>query len=315
MSSRKQRIGSTDEIVFMYYLVFALLYLFSLLPMWLLYKISDGLALLMYAIIRYRRGVVLGNLAIAFPEKTERQRKAIAKEFYRNFTDSFIETIKLLSASPDFLRERFVLDNPELLEHFYKKGQKVQLHMGHLFNWEMANVAMPLRTSFTFIVIYMPVDSRSFNRLFLHLRGRTGTVLLPATNMQRAILPYRHKQYMLTLVADQAPSGPERSYWLNFFGVPTPFVRTPERGARIANIPAVFARIYKIRRGYYRAELTTLSDQPATLPEGELTRLYRQMLEDSIRQQPGNYLWSHKRWKKTWKEEYAPLWIEKDEGK
>ena len=315
MSSRKQRTGSTDEIVFMYYLVFALLYLFSLLPMWLLYGVSDGLALLMYAIIRYRRGVVLSNLATAFPEKTERQRKAIAKEFYRNFTDSFIETIKLLSASPDFLRERFVLDNPELLEHFYDKGQKVQLHMGHLFNWEIANVAMPLRTSFTFIVIYMPVDNGAFNRLFLYLRGRTGTVLLPATNMQRAILPYRNKQYMLTLVADQAPSGPERSYWLNFFGKPTPFVRTPERGARIANIPAVFARIYKSRRGYYRAELTTLSDQPATLPEGELTRLYRQMLEDSIRRQPGNYLWSHKRWKKSWKEEYNPLWIEKDKGK
>jgi KDO2-lipid IV(A) lauroyltransferase len=299
----------------MYYLVFALLYLFSLLPMWLLYGISDGLALLTYAVFRYRRSVVFANLRIAFPEKTEKERKHIAKEFYRNFTDSFIETIKLLSASPGFLKKRFILDNPELLERFHEKGQKVQLHMGHLFNWEIANVAMPLRTGYTFIVIYMPVDNPSFNRLFLYLRGRTGTVLLPATNMQRAILPYRNKQYMLTLVADQAPSGPERSYWLNFFGKATPFVRTPERGARIANIPAVFARIYKTRRGCYRAELTTLSDQPATLPEGELTRLYRQMLEDAIRRQPANYLWSHKRWKKAWKEEYAPLWIEKDEGK
>ena len=115
---------------------------------------------------------------------------------------------------------------------------------------------------------------------------------------------------MLALVADQAPSGPERSYWLNFFGQPTPFVRTPERGARIANIPAVFARIYKPRRGYYRAELTTLSDEPAKLPEGELTRLYRTALEDAIRQDPGAYLWSHKRWKKAWKDEYASLWID-----
>jgi KDO2-lipid IV(A) lauroyltransferase len=278
--------------------------------MWLLYGLSDCLALLLYTVLRYRRGVVMSNLAVAFPEKSLAERQRIAKRFYRNFTDSFLETLKLLSASPDFLRKRFILDNPELLEHFYKKGQKVQLHMGHLFNWEIANVAMPLRTNFTFIVIYMPQDNPVFNRLLLHLRGRTGTVLLPATNMQRAILPYRNKQYMLTLVADQTPPVAEHSYWLNFFGRSTPFVRTPERGARIANIPAVFARIYKTGRGYYRAQLTTLSDQPATLPEGELTRLYRQFLEDAIRQQPEAYLWSHKRWKKAWKEEYAPLWID-----
>lgn len=297
--------------IVLYYLVFALLYLVSLLPLWLLFGLSDVLALFLYSVIRYRRGVVTTNLEIAFPEKTIKERSAIAKRFYRNFTDSFIETIKLLSASPKFLKERFVLDNPELLEHYFEKGQKVQLHMGHLFNWEIANLAMPLRTDFTFIVIYMPLDNGIFNRLFLHLRGRTGTVLLPATSMQRSILPYRNKQYILTLLADQAPSGPERSYWLNFFGKRTPFVKTPERGARIANIPAVFARIYKTKRGYYRATLTTLSDQPANLPEGELTRLYRDFLEEGIRQQPESYLWSHKRWKKEWKEEYVPLWIEK----
>jgi len=294
----------------MYYLIFPLFYLISLLPMWLLYGLSDVLAFLLYAVIRYRRGVVTTNLKIAFPEKTDREREAIAKSFYRNFTDSFLETIKLISATPEFLRERFVLDNPGVLEEFYTRGQKVQLHMGHLFNWEIPGVAMPLWTRYTFIVIYMPIENKAINRLYLYLRGRLGTVLLPATNMQRSILPYRNKQYMLTLVADQVPSGPERSYWLNFFGLPTPFVKTPERGARIANIPAVFVRIYKASRGHYRAELTTISDQPASLPEGELTRRYRQMLEDAIRQQPASYLWSHRRWKKTFDTRHVPLWID-----
>jgi KDO2-lipid IV(A) lauroyltransferase len=294
----------------MYYLIFPLLYLFSLLPMWLLYGLSDVLALLLYSVFRYRRGVVMANLRIAFPEKTDSERAAIAKSFYRNFTDSFIETMKLLSASPEYLRKHFVLDNPGVLEQYYEKGQKVQLHLGHLFNWEIPGAAMPLWTRFTFIVIYMPLDNKAFNRLFLYLRGRFGTVLLPATNMQRAVLPYRKKQYLITLVADQAPAGPDRSYWLNFFGQPTPFFKTPERGARIANIPAVFVRIYKASRGHYRAELTTISDQPAGLPEGELTRRYRDMLEDAIRRQPDSYLWSHKRWKRVWKEEYASLWID-----
>jgi KDO2-lipid IV(A) lauroyltransferase len=294
----------------MYYLLYGFLYLFSLLPMWLLYGFSDGVALLLYGVIRYRRGVVLSNLGIAFPEKTEAERLHIARRFYRNFTDNFIETLKLLSAGETFLQKRLVLDNPELLDGYYDQGRKLQVHLGHLFNWEVGNVAMATRTRYTWIVAYMPVENKAIERLFLRLRGRTGAVLLPATRMQREILPYRHVQYMLALVADQSPGGPENSYWLNFFGHPTAFVRGPERGARIADIPVVFVRFYRVRRGHYRVHLSTIADHPRQLPEGELTRRYRTLLEEAIRQQPDNWLWSHKRWKYEWKKEFSSFWID-----
>lgn len=280
------------------------------MPMWFLYGMSDAMSLLLYYVIRYRRGVVDSNLLIAFPEKPEADRRRIAKKFYRNFTDNFLETLKLLSASPSFIRERFIIDNPEVFDEFYASGRKLHLHMGHTFNWEVANVAMPLLTPYTFIVTYMPIENKVFERLFLRLRGLNGTVLLPATRMRQAIMPYRHTQYILALVADQAPGGPDHSYWLNFFGRPTPFVRSPERGARIADIPAVFAQIYKTKRGHYRSKLTIISDHPAALPEGELTRRYRDILEATIRDQPEVWLWSHKRWKIPFKDEYQKLWID-----
>jgi len=278
--------------------------------MWFLYGMSDAMSLLLYYVIRYRRGVVASNLLIAFPEKTEADRRRIAKKFYRAFTDNFLETLKLLSARPSFIRERFIIDNPEVFDEFYASGRKLHLHMGHTFNWEVANVAMPLLTPYTFIVTYMPIENKVFERLFLRLRGLNGTVLLPATRMRQAIMPYRHTQYILALVADQAPGGPDHSYWLNFFGRPTPFVRSPERGARIADIPAVFAQIYKTKRGHYRSKLTIISDHPAALPEGELTRRYRDILEATIRDQPEVWLWSHKRWKIPFKDEYRKLWID-----
>ena len=294
----------------MYYVVYGVLYGLSLLPMWLLYPLADGLALLLYYVIGYRRKVTRSNLRLAFPEKTEEELVRIEKKFYRNFVDNFIETIKLLSASQAFIKKRFAIDNPEILDNFYAQGRKCQLHLGHSFNWEVANAAMPLICRYPFIVAYMPVENKIFERLLLHLRGRTGSILLPATRMQRAILPYRNTQYLLTLVADQAPGNPSQSYWLNFFGHPTPFVRGPERGARIGDIPAVFVRFYKTRRGYYRVSLTTLSEHPANLPEGELTRHYRTMLEDAIRQDPDLWLWSHRRWKIQWKKEFEKLWID-----
>jgi KDO2-lipid IV(A) lauroyltransferase len=275
-----------------------------------LYVLADGLALFTYYVIRYRRKVVMDNLLIAFPEKTEAERVRIAKKFYRNFVDNFIETLKLLSASPSFIRDHFHIDNPEILEDFYQAGRRCQLHLGHTFNWELANAAMPLLSDYPFIVAYMPIENKVFERLLLHLRGRTGTILLPATRLQRTILPYRNTRYLLTLVADQAPGNPDQSYWLNFFGRPSSFVRGPERGARAGDLPAVFVRFYKTSRGYYRVFLTTIADHPAQLPEGELTRRYRDLLEEAIRQDPDLWLWSHKRWKATWKEEFRHLWID-----
>jgi KDO2-lipid IV(A) lauroyltransferase len=298
-------------VIVMYYLVYGLFYGLSLLPTWILYRLSDGLAFFLYYVIRYRRRIVMENLQYAFPEKPERERLQIARKFYRNFTDSFMETLKLLSASPAWLERHFVIDNPEVMEDFAREGRKIQLFLGHLFGWEVANVAMPLLTRFTFIVVYMPVGNRVFERLSLHLRGRTGTVLLPANNTHRAILPYRNTIYALALVADQAPGGPENSYWLNLFGHPTAFIRGAERGSRIADIPAVFARVYKSGRGRYRSELTTMADHPALVPEGELTLRYRDLLEAAIRDQPATWLWSHKRWKFTWNDSFAPHWIDK----
>jgi KDO2-lipid IV(A) lauroyltransferase len=278
--------------------------------MWLLYPLAEGLSLLLYHVIGYRRKVVRANLRLAFPEKTTAELIRIEIKFYRNFVDSFIETIKLLSATPAYIKRHFAIDNPEILDNFYDQGRKCQLHLGHTFNWEVANAAMPLLSRYPFIVAYMPLENKIFERLFLHLRGRTGSILLPATRMQRAIIPYRNTQYLLTLVADQAPPHADQSYWLNFFGHPTPFVRGPERGARIADIPAVFVKFYKARRGYYRVSFITLADHSAALPEGELTRRYRDCLENAIRDQPDLWLWSHRRWKAPWKEEYRKLWID-----
>jgi Kdo2-lipid IVA lauroyltransferase/acyltransferase len=296
----------------MYYLVYGLLYLLSLFPMWALYLLSDFIYFLLYYVFGYRRKVVKNNLLMAFPGKTIAERKKIEKGFYHNFVDNFIETLKFLSASPAYFKKHFVMENPEVYEQFFKQGKKCQVHMGHNFNWEMASMAVPFYTSYTFIAVYMPLENKIFERLLKKLRTRTGTVMLPATSMSKSIFPYRDRLYMLALVADQAPGNPAKAYWLNFFGHPTPIVRGPERGAITGNIPAVFAEIHKFKRGYYRARLELGAEFPKELPEGELTRRYIGFLERSISQHPAMWLWSHRRWKHGWKEEYKESWIGSD---
>ena len=293
----------------MYYPLFILSYLVSLLPLRLLYFFSDLVRLIIFHIVPYRKKLVMDHLALALPEKSEAERRRIAWMFYRNLVDYFMETLKLVSSGRNYVARHFTIDNPSMYLDLLNQGKRVQLQVAHLFNWELANNWIPYTMNHPFIVLYMPLSNNPMNRFFLYLRGKTGTTLVPATDARKGMLAFRTRNYMLTLLADQAPGSPSNAYWLNFFGKPAGFVRAPERGARAGNTPVIFVKFYKTGRGKYRARLEKASDQPEQLPEGELTRRYVAFLERSIREQPELYLWTHNRWKHSYKPEYGKFWI------
>lgn len=296
----------------MYYILYAFFYLVSLVPMRVLYLFSDAMFFIVYRCIGYRRKVVLKNLENAFPEKTETEREAIAKRFYRNMIDSFVETFKLLSVSPGFLQRR-VTANWEVLHELQKDGRSCQLHLGHTFNWEWGHHVLQMNTVYQVLVVYGPLSSKAFERLMLKIRTRFGSKFIPASDMKNSICNYADTQYLLGLVADQSPGKPQQAFWLNFLNQPTGFIPGPEKGARNLNIPVLFASVYKTRRGYYHAELVMASENPAQLAPGELTLMYARFLEDAIRKQPENWLWSHRRWKHAFHREYAAQWIEAEQ--
>ena len=122
----KRRVAITSaflSLLIMYYVVYGLLYAVSLLPLRILYLFSDFTYFLLYYVFGYRKKVVMGNLMQAFPEKTDEERKKIAKQFYLNFTDNFIEVIKLISASPSFINKHFTGDYT-LCNKLYEEGRK-----------------------------------------------------------------------------------------------------------------------------------------------------------------------------------------------
>jgi len=288
----------------MYYIVFAILYGLSLLPFSVLYWLSDFFFFITWYIIGYRKQVVFKNLQIAFPEKTQAERTAIAKAFYHHFWDNWMEALKLLSISKKSMLRR-VSGDMLALENIYKSGRSCYVLMGHQFNWEWSSAFVMIREPFSLLAAFSPLTNKIFNRLFLQLRRRFGAVLLPFNAMSRGMMSYRHVQYALALIADQSPSTPSKSYWPIFFNRPTAFLQGPEKGARLGSMPVVFVALSKQGRGYYRLEASLLTDNAALLPEGALTSKYAQVLEMNIRRNPALYLWSHNRWKHEWKEEYG----------
>ena len=292
----------------MYYILFGFFYLLSLLPMRILYFISDGIYLIVYYVFGYRKKIVMNNLEIAFPEKSNAERVKIAKAFYHNLVDSFIETIKLVSAGRSFLEKR-ITANWEVLDPLFKTGKSCQLHLGHTFNWEWGHHVLGSHTKYQVLVVYMPLSNAVFEKLMYHLRVRHGNKFIAAGNMSKSMEAFKNTQYLLGLVADQSPGNLHNAYWMNFFGRPTGFVSGPEKGARAGNLPVLFTSLVKPKRGYYRGYLEVACADPCALEEGELTLRYARYMEKAIRLNPEMWVWSHRRWKHSWNPEYAKNWI------
>jgi KDO2-lipid IV(A) lauroyltransferase len=287
----------------MYYLLFGLLYLVSLLPLRVLYVLSDFIYFIVYKLLGYRKKVVMHNLSIAFPHKTEAEKEAIASKFYRNFTDTFIETIKFISVPQAYIRKRCDGD-VSIVHELYKQGRSIQVLAGHNFNWELVNLALAPVMPGKVLAVYLPLNSAAFERLFRYIRTRFGTMLIAATRMKDDMLPHRGTQYIIGLVADQSPGVPSKAYWVQFFGRPTGFLRGPENAARRNDYPVVFVHFTKRKRGYYTAHVELITDNASALPEGQLTKTYVNHLERVMTEHPELWLWSHRRWKHEWKPEY-----------
>ena len=280
----------------MFYLLYGFLYLVSLLPFWILYGISYFAYILIYYCTGYRKHVVLSNIALAFPEKTLAERKLIAKKFYKNFTDSFIEIVKLLSISKKQLRKRFVGEF-DTVNKYYATGRNVQLHAGHFFNWEYASLLFSLESKYPVLLVYMPVINKAMDKFFYKLRSRFDAKMIAATSYLKDFRPYSKGRFSLIMVGDQSAGNTETAYWLRFFGKITPFVTGPEKSARLNNTVVLYGHYQKIKRGYYHLKFYIITEDPGNLKEGEITKRLISFVEDNIKEQPEIYLWTHRRWK------------------
>lgn len=290
----------------MYYIIYSLFWLVSLLPLKVLYLISDLAYGLVFYIFKYRKDIVMKNLQQAFPDKTEKEKKIIAKKFYRNLTDTFIETIKSFSVGEKFINKHCTADF-SVIHRLEEKGKSFQIHPAHHFNWEWVNLHFSLHFRMPLLVVYMPLSNKTIDKVFLKVRTKFGNIFLPATDMRRAYMPWRNKPGVLALVADQNPGHTGNALWFNFFNKPAPFIKAPERSAKDKGSAVVFVFIKKLKRGYYESEFVLATGDASKLQTGELTKMYVAALTERMTGQPENWLWSHRRWKHEWKPEYGPV--------
>jgi KDO2-lipid IV(A) lauroyltransferase len=293
----------------MHHLVYGFFYLISLLPFRALYILSDMVYFLVFYVFKYRKKMVLDSLRYTFPDKTEAERLKIAKSFYKNFCDTWLEMIKNFSISEKQVKNRIQCDF-SLADTWYKEGKTLQVVGAHFMNWEYLPFCVPISQPYTTLAIFMPLSNSLFDKVIFRLRSRFGLVLLRAGNMQHEMKEWRQKQYLILIGADQSPSNPASALWLNFCNRPTGFITGPWLRAQRQPEPHVFFKMRKPKRGHYQFTMVPFIDDPANTTIEEMAALYAKMIEDEIKEVPELFLWTHNRWKKPWKTEYKKNWID-----
>jgi len=272
--------------------------LFSYFPLPILYLFSDCVYLVARFIICYRKGVIDENLRFAFPEKTAKERKKIRNQFYRNFSDSIAETIKLLTISDAELKKRFILIDNHLPERTVKSGQSAIMTAGHLFNWEMAIQAIAQQSAVTTETVYLQLNNRFFNQLLLKIRTRFNGVLTEKKGFLKSMATLKCQPRIIQLASDQRPPLSLKRYRREFMGRPALFFEGAEVLAKKMALPVYFGSVTKVKRGYYYLEFHNIAMPPYhDSPSHSITDAFCKILEENIRNQPDLYLWSHKRWK------------------
>ena len=265
------------------------------LPWSVLYVFSDILFFVIYHVIWYRRKLVWRNLQSAFPEKSAEEINEINLQFYRNFCDQIVETIKLLKATPEEISKRFEVDT-QVYDKLYDGGKHVLQATAHQFNWEWGNWILNHHTKFHIRIIYMMVGSKAVERVMNDYRLKHGTELVPANDL-KALMQDPINLSMTVFLADQNPSDRRRAQWVEFLNKDAPFHRGLEILARRKGYAVVFDEMVKVKRGHYKSVSKLAFEDGSKTAEGEITEAYVKFLEESIKRQPENWLWTHNRWK------------------
>jgi KDO2-lipid IV(A) lauroyltransferase len=279
-------------------LFYPLLWLVSKLPFRLLYLFSDGIYVIVYHLIGYRKKIVRQNIGLALPHLSDKERLVIEKKFFHHLCDIFLEMIKTITISEEEISKRYQLTNLDFYLEMEKKQKSIALMCAHYASYEWA-VSMNKHTSFEGYGIYKKLSNPHFDKLVKDIRNRFKATLITT----RETIPTIQKNFSTGhlgtygFASDQSPQLSKAYHWHSFMGIEVPVHTGAEMLAKRFDMNVIFLRTKKVKRGYYEATFELLSDDVKSVPNYAITDEFLKLVEKQIYEAPEYYLWTHKRWK------------------
>lgn len=287
----------------------------AVLPLGFHYAWAGFFAWLLRNVIRYRRNVVMTNLARSFPDKKYRELNDIAAKFYQHFGWIIAETVWFGGCrNGERLHRQHLVEvtNPEVFDNAFRASPGLMILVSHSGNWELLGglACYDYRPSHEFIcpvndvsVIYKPLSSPCWDQIMR--LNRSAPVLrygyrgyLSHLEFLRFALAHRHEKKVYMVPADQYP------YKGAIAPDPVDFMHqktfTMLGGASIAHklgMCVLYVNMRPMARGRYEWTYTEICPDASRKKPHEIMADYYALLQRDLEETPWNYLWTHKRWK------------------
>ncbi|MBO4467616.1 MAG: lysophospholipid acyltransferase family protein [Bacteroidales bacterium] len=279
-------------------------------------KKKSFIAWLLGDVFHYRENVVYTNLARCFPEKSYGEIREIRDLFYQHFANIFREMLWFGKCKGDRGRKRLhkshivEITNPEELNELFAGATQMMVMQTHAGNWELISgfreytYTAPLDILPEHIAVsYVPLANKFWDRFIAKNRvapvkdqGFDGYV--DFNHILRYVLSNRSKKMAYVFITDQFP------YWHNVSDMKLQFMNqetvTMTAAANLAvkmDMSVVYMRYRTRPEGGYTMTFVPISKHAGGEKAEDIMKEYYRLLEEDLREQPWNYLWTHKRWK------------------
>ncbi len=271
------------------------------MPRWFRYYLLKPFIYSLLCLLRYRMKIIKRNLALCFPEKSEKERRRLAYRYYKSLAEIIVDTVSLAGVKKKNKNKLVTWVNRD--EHLERvKGTDWVALCAHYGCWEYYLLWCWEDPDARFMGVYHTLRNSVFECFYRRLRAYAPTIdQVPMHDTVRFYLRNRGKGHNIAmgLISDQSPKLSVDTLWYDFFGQPTAFV---EGGAHIAtkfSIPIYFINVRRTAPGRYEYRFDEVYDGKEDIDIQEITQRYARMMESMIREQPELWLWSHHRWRYT----------------
>jgi KDO2-lipid IV(A) lauroyltransferase len=268
------------------------------LPLTLVRRLGEQLGLVFYAVDGVHRRIALANLAAAFPNRAESERRGIARSMFQHFGRLLLELLKYASLPRHQKLALVEWEGEERVRLAYAQRKGILFCTGHFGYWEQQALAHALKFE-PMAVMARPLDNPYLHNLLEGIRTSNGNPVIYRRGAVRKALRLLADGRGVGILIDQHMTSPD-AIQVDFFGRPASTTSTLAALAMRTGAPVVPLFAVPLPGGRYKMIYEHPVEPPAEdSPEAirEFTQRCTDVLEMHVRKRPELWLWMHRRWR------------------
>ena len=272
------------------------IFFIHLFPITVAKKIAFLMADFAFIFVPIRKKHIINSLTKSFPNKNQKEIKAIAKDVYKQFVCTVIEIIFVSKMTKQDLIEMVSFKNIYLIEQARKQGKGGVIMSAHFGNWEMLAISFGNRWPLSVIVAKQ--QNPYFDKMINDIRSNRGYKTIYKEVAPIGVLKALKRNEFVAILADQH-AGKQ--------GVMTPFffgnVSTPKGPAIFslrAKCPIYTGFCSRKPNGKYEVSFEEIQKPNTGNEEKDVEIImtkYNEMLQKKIEENPSFWFWFHRRWR------------------